>query len=117
MRINKIFDDSATKSLQKQITEASLYLHEKLEKNITKQLLQRILERGYLPILEYPERQQLVMPMSYSQQKDKQINIHTPIPKLILFTKEEYCTKFKAHPDEFDKSIQDMWSRIENNDW
>ena len=119
MKMNKIFDDEASESLRKQIREVNIYLHKELDKEIIKQLLLKALERNLLPILEYPEREQ-VLPMHYSKKRGYQINIHLPIPKLVLYSVEEFIDRKKVVPSkkeeqrsEFTKMVSDMKERVE----
>lgn len=124
MRFNKIFDDKDSQNLRKQIREAQTYIHKELDKSIMKQLILRIMEKGYLPVLEYPVRLELhTMPMHYSKQQDHQITIHTPIPNVRLYTKQEYeDIPILKGPDEeteektrieFDELLEDMKQRVE----
>jgi len=116
MKFNKVFDDEVSKSLYKQIHKVSTYIHEQLEKSVTKQLLLRVLERNLLPILVYPEREPMVMPMSYSQQRDRQVNIHSPIPELKLLNVREYCELFDDGLESFHNQIYQMKQRVEKLD-
>lgn len=124
MNFNKIFDDKDSQNLHKQIREAQTYIHKELDKSIMKQLILRIMEKGYLPVLEYPVRlTQYAMPMHYSRQQDHQINIHTPIPNVRLYTKQEYeDIPILKDPNEemeekprigFDELLEDMKQRVE----
>ena len=92
MIFRKIFDDKTSKDLYKQIRETQTYLYKELDKSITKKLILRVLEMDLLPVLVYPERELNIMPMHYSRIRDEQVNIHTPIPDVRLFTLEEWCT-------------------------
>ena len=115
--MRKIFDDKDSELLYKQINDAQSYLYKELDKSITRQLLLKIAERGLLPVLSYPVREnQYISPMSYSKQYDKQINIHTPIPQLELYTDGEYLEKFDAAPMEHHILLKAFKERVEKLD-
>ena len=115
MKINEVFKDKISQSLWKQIQNAQEYLFKELDKNITKQLILRIVEKGYLPVLEYPLRENpFIFPMNYSEQRDQQINIHTPIPTLKLYSKNDYPKTFDSLT--FDKLLEDFKQRVEKID-
>ena len=124
MNINNVFDDKESKNLRKQIREVQTYIHKELDKSITKQLILRIIEKDYLPILDYTvQMTPNTLPMSYSKKGNYQINIHTPIPHVRLYTRQEYeDTPILKDADEieeleprpsFDEVLEDMKQRID----
>lgn len=117
MKPHKIFEDDTSKQLWKQIRDAQIYIHKELDKEITKQLILRVIDMDLLPVLIYPEREPSgVMPMHYSKKKDYQINIHTPIPKLQLFSVDQYVSVFKCEENEFWDALKSMKERVGNLD-
>lgn len=128
INFNRIFEDKDTKNLRKQIQEAGEYLNKEIDKSIVKQLLLQVLEKGYLPILDYPVRiTPHTLPMHYSKQRDHQINIHSPIPKVRLLSKREYedrpILKDAGEREEqeprpsFDELLADVKRRVEKLDF
>ena len=112
MEFNKIFDDTDSDNLYKQIRDAQNYIHKELEKHISKELLLRILEKDLLPLLVYPDKiTENAMPMWYSQGK-AQIDIHTPKPDVKLLTVKEWIGFTGVGGTE---SFYDMIKRMKEN--
>ncbi len=114
----KVFDDEASKGLKKQIRKAHEYLYEKQDKHITRQLLLRILEMDLLPVLEYPEQSQDVLPMHYSRKTDFRVSLHMPLPKVVLLSIDEYVKPSSleheaAQREEFKEALELTKKRVE----
>ena len=117
MEFRKIFDDTKSEQLYKQIHDAQTYIYTELEKSISKKLILQVLEKKLLPVLIYPETDNNSMPMWYSRNRDHQVNIHTPVPEVRILTVKEWV-EFTGvgSPDSFYELIEDMKRRVEKID-
>ena len=111
MEFKKIFDDTKSEQLYKQLHDAQSYVSDKLEKHISKELLLRVLEKNLLPVIVYPEKDNNIMPMWYGSSKN-QITTHTPKPEVQLLTVEEWHSFTGVGGDE---SFYEMIVRMMDN--
>ena len=80
--------DNSGKDFREQIQNAAEHVAEKLDKNVMKQLLLRVLEKGFLPVLEYPNPE--FDNFRVRGLGTDNIGFLTPVPVVRLYNKQEY---------------------------